>query len=62
MPTARWVEYLTPTPLIDDLVETPFQLDDEGCLAVPAEPGLGVRWNADAIEKHSGMRLTPSDV
>jgi L-alanine-DL-glutamate epimerase-like enolase superfamily enzyme len=62
IPEARWVEYLTPTPLIEDLVETPFKLDDDGCLAIPNRPGLGVTWNPEGIQKHSGMSLTPSDL
>ena len=62
IPTARWVEYLTPTPYIEDLLETPFQLDADGLLQIPSAPGLGVKWNPEGIEKHSGMPLTPSDL
>ena len=62
VPEARWVEYLTPTPYIEDLVETPFQLDEEGFLQVPDGPGLGVRWNPEGIRKHSGMDMTLSDL
>lgn len=62
IPEARWVEYLTPTALIEDLVETPFQLDPDGCLPIPDQPGLGVKWNAEGIRKHSGRSLTPSDL
>ena len=62
IPEARWVEYLTPTPLIESLVQTPFQLDENGCLAIPDQPGLGVRWNPEGIQKHSGLSLTPSDL
>ncbi len=54
LPGARWVEYLTPTPLIDDLVTIPFQLDDEGCLAIPAGPGLGLDLNPDGLARHVG--------
>jgi L-alanine-DL-glutamate epimerase-like enolase superfamily enzyme len=62
IPEARWVEYLTPTPLIEALIETPFQLDRDGCLTIPDQPGLGVRWNPEGILKHSGCVLTPSDL
>jgi L-alanine-DL-glutamate epimerase-like enolase superfamily enzyme len=62
VPEARWVEYITPAPYIEDLVEEPFALDAEGCLAIPEGPGLGVRWNAAGIEKHSGLQLTPSEL
>ena len=62
VPTARWVEYITPAPYIENLVEEPFALDEEGLLSIPAEPGLGVRWSAEGIKKHSGRELTPSDL
>jgi len=51
------VEYLTGSPFIDDLVETPWKLDSDGVLAVPDGPGLGVSLNMDAVEKHTGERL-----
>jgi L-alanine-DL-glutamate epimerase-like enolase superfamily enzyme len=51
------VEYLTGSPFIDDLVETPWKLDAEGMLAVPGGPGLGIAMNLDAVEKHSGQRF-----
>jgi len=62
IPTARWVEYLTPTPYIEDLLDTPFKLDADGLIQIPDAPGLGVKWNPEGIEKHSGMTLTPSDL
>jgi len=51
------VEYLTGSPFIDDLVETPWKLDADGMLAVPEGPGLGVSLNLDAVEKHTGERF-----
>lgn len=60
VPTARWVEYITPAPYIEDLVEEPFALDADGLLRIPDGPGLGVRWNPDGIERHTGLTLTPS--
>lgn len=62
VPQARWVEYLTGSPYIDALVDTPWQLDDEGMLPIPDGPGLGISLNPDAVERHSGMHLTPSAV
>ena len=62
VPTARWVEYITPAPYIENLVEEPFALDDDGLLSIPAEPGLGVKWSAEGIKKHSGRELTQSDL
>ena len=62
VPTARWVEYITPAPYIEDLVEEPFALDEEGMLAIPEAPGLGVRWSVEGVKRLSGMELTPSDL
>ena len=57
---ARWVEYITPSAYVEDLFETPPQLDEEGRLAIPAGPGLGCRWSAEGIARHTGgLRLTP---
>src|SRR5436190_5639697 len=51
---ARWVEYITPAPYIEDLCETPPKLDENGMLRIPDGPGLGFRWNPDGIAKHTG--------
>lgn len=56
VPTARWVEFITPAPYIEELVCEPFRLDQQGHLAIPDAPGLGVSWNPDGIEKYSGSR------
>lgn len=53
LPVARWVEYLTPSPYIEDLVVKPFEIDADGMLKIPTGPGLGVEWNWDAIGRHS---------
>ncbi len=62
VPTARWVEYITPAPYIEDLVEEPFTMDEEGLLPISDQQGLGIKWNSEGIKKHSGMDLTPSDL
>ena len=62
VPTARWVEYITPAPYVEDIVAEPFMLDADGLLTISEEPGLGVKWNSDGIKAHSGMELTPSDL
>ncbi len=55
---ARWVEYITPAPYIEDLCETPPALDAEGFLTIPDGPGLGFRWSAEGIARHTGgMKL-----
>jgi len=58
LPTTRWVEYLTGSPYIDDLVAQPWRLDADGYLPIPDAPGLGVRLNPDAVERYTGQRLT----
>ena len=50
---ARFVEYLTPEPSLEDLLEEPFRLDAEGMLAIPNGPGYGVKWSRDGIDKLS---------
>lgn len=60
---ARWVEYITPAPYIEDLCETPPVMDADGFLPIPDGPGLGFRWNEDGIARHTnGMKLTPSSL
>jgi L-alanine-DL-glutamate epimerase-like enolase superfamily enzyme len=53
MPVARWVEYQTGVPYIEDLIDPPFRLDTDGMLTVPAGPGLGISLNPDAVERLS---------
>jgi len=58
LPQARWVEYLTGSPYIDALAATPWRLDQDGMLPIPDRPGLGIELDPDAVERHSGQRLT----
>lgn len=51
IPIARYVEFLTPAPYIDEILTTPFQLDDQGCLTIPDGPGLGIELNRDALKR-----------
>ena len=56
---ARWVEYITPAPYVEDLFAEPLRMDKDGLLAIPDGPGLGFKWNEDGIAKHTGgMKLT----
>lgn len=58
---ARWVEYITPAPYIDELVCEPIRLDEAGRLSIPDGPGLGFVWNQDGIARFTGgLQLTPS--
>jgi L-alanine-DL-glutamate epimerase-like enolase superfamily enzyme len=54
------VEYLTGSPFIDDLVETKWELDPKGKLAIPDRPGLGISLNLDAVEQYTGVRFHAS--
>lgn len=53
LPVARWVEYLTPSPFIEAIIATPFQLDGDGMLPIPTGPGLGIELDEQALEKYS---------
>ena len=57
IPNTRFVEYLTGSPFIDELVEDPWRLDQQGYLEIPQGPGLGIRLNPEAVERYSGRRL-----
>lgn len=48
------VEYKTGSPYIDDIVATPWVLDEEGMLSIPDTPGLGLTFDADAVTKYTG--------
>jgi len=50
-----FVEYLTGSPYIDNIVTTPWQLDAEGMLTIPDGPGLGIELDFDAIQYYSDL-------
>lgn len=52
-----FVEYLTGSPYIDDIVAQPWQLDVGGKLAIPDAPGLGLKLDMDAVAHYGGERL-----
>lgn len=49
LPNARWVEYITPSPLVEGILSTPLPLDADGLLAIPDGPGLGIELNREGI-------------
>jgi D-galactarolactone cycloisomerase len=53
LPVARWVEYQTGVPYIEEILDPPFRLDADGMLRVPTGPGLGVRLNEDALRRYA---------
>ena len=58
VPVARWVEYLTPSPYIEEIITTQFELDDEGLLKIPTGPGLGITIDPDGLAKYSDVTLS----
>ena len=55
IPVARYVEFLTPAPYIDEILVEPFRLDAQGMLTISEKPGLGVELKRDALRRFSGM-------
>ena len=49
-----FVEYLTGSPYIDDLVAQPWTLNADGMLAIPDQPGLGVALDMDKVAYYTG--------
>jgi D-galactarolactone cycloisomerase len=54
LPVGKWIEFHQPAAVIDDIVSEPFTLDEEGMLAVPTGPGLGIELDWDGIARLSG--------
>jgi len=53
MPVAKWVEYQTGVPYIENIIDPPFKLDGDGMLRVPTGPGLGITLNPDGLARYS---------
>jgi D-galactarolactone cycloisomerase len=51
IPVARYVEYLTPCAYIDEVTTEPFSLDDDGLLAIPTGPGLGIEIDPGKLKR-----------
>jgi L-alanine-DL-glutamate epimerase-like enolase superfamily enzyme len=56
LPTAHYVEYMTPCAYIDDVTNEPFVIDSEGYLEIPDRPGLGVTINAEKLKPFRGEK------
>jgi L-alanine-DL-glutamate epimerase-like enolase superfamily enzyme len=52
IPVARYVEYLTPSPYIEEIITEPFKVDAEGFLPIPDHPGLGIELNREALKEY----------
>ena len=57
LPTADLVEFIGGSPYIDEIVDAPWVLDEEGMLAISEAPGLGLRLDLDAL---AGMSDNPA--
>ena len=53
-PDTDLVEYLTGSPFIDDIKVGGWKMDEDGMLAIPNSPGLGLELDPDPIEKYTG--------
>jgi len=53
LPSARYVEFITPSAYLDDLTTSPPSLNEEGFLEIPDRPGLGLELDPDKVKKYS---------
>lgn len=53
-PDTDLVEYITGSPYVDDLTVEGWSLGDDGMLAIPDRPGLGISLDPAAVAKHAG--------
>ncbi len=52
LPVAQYVEYLTPSPYLEEIIAQPFRVDAEGYLPIPDRPGLGIELNREGLKKY----------
>ena len=50
-PDTDLVEYLSGSPFIDEIVQNPWLFDADGMIAIPTQPGLGLKLNREALKK-----------
>jgi L-alanine-DL-glutamate epimerase-like enolase superfamily enzyme len=51
-PDTDLVEYIDGSPYVDEIIAEPWHLDDDGMLAIPVVPGLGIRLDPDAVARY----------
>ena len=56
-PDCDLVEYITGSPYVDDHAKGGWSLDEDGLLAIPETPGLGLALDADAVERYTRGEL-----
>ena len=60
LPVATYVEYLTPSPYIEDILQNPIKMNKDGLLEIPTAPGLGIELDYRAVERMAGL-CPPAD-
>jgi L-alanine-DL-glutamate epimerase-like enolase superfamily enzyme len=53
LPDADLVEFIGGSPYVDGITRTPFALDEEGHLEIPAAPGLGVALDPEKLARYT---------
>jgi D-galactarolactone cycloisomerase len=61
-PDTDLVEYLTGSPFIDELAVGGWTLDEDGMLAIPDRPGLGVEIDRQALARYSDSAPLSGDL
>lgn len=61
-PHTDLVEYISGSPFVDELAAGGWKLDQEGMLAIPTKPGLGIEINFDALQQYTGPQSKLSDL
>jgi L-alanine-DL-glutamate epimerase-like enolase superfamily enzyme len=53
LPNVDLVEFIGGSPYVDGITREPFRLDEEGYLAIPLRPGLGVDLDPDRLARYT---------
>jgi D-galactarolactone cycloisomerase len=53
MPGCDLVEYIGGSAYVDGLLAEPFTLDEDGCLAIPERPGLGLALDPEKVARYT---------
>src|SRR5688500_574522 len=56
-PDTDLVEYIDGSPYVDEIVAEPWRLDEDGMLAIPESPGLGIRLDPEAVARYGDAPL-----
>jgi len=53
LPNVDLVEYIAGSAYVDNIMSKPFELDGDGMLAIPDQPGLGVSLDRERVARYS---------